>query len=157
MGLSHINIIGALRSAPRFFRFAFIGAVGFVIDTAILYGVVGLFAAGLYIARAISFLCSATATWYMNRNLTFPDRRSTRLGREWIRFVICNCVGGAVNYLVFAAYVHYGPASPFGPLIGVACGSIAGLGVNYTLSKQLVFVRQGRTGGRPGESPGPQS
>ena len=135
-----MNIISALRAAPRFFRFAFIGAVGFVIDTTILYGAIGLFGASLYGARAVSFLCSATCTWYMNRGLTFPDRRSSQLGREWLRFVICNCVGGAVNYCVFAAYVHYSTASPFGPLIGVALGSIAGLGVNYTLSKQLVFV-----------------
>jgi putative flippase GtrA len=147
MELSHINIISALRSAPRFFRFAFIGAAGFVVDTAILYSVVALFGTGLYIARAVSFLCSATFTWYMNRRLTFPDRRSSQLGREWIRFVICNSVGGAVNYSVFAAYVHYVGASQFGPLIGIAIGSIAGLGVNYTLSKQFVFIRQERAAG----------
>ena len=140
MELSHINIIGAVRSAPRFFRFAFIGTLGFCADTAVLYSVMYLFVTSLYVARGISFICAVTLTWYMNRRLTFPDRRSSQLGREWIRFVICNCVGGAVNYGAFALYVHHTAATWFAPLVGVAMGSIAGLGVNYTLSKHLVFV-----------------
>jgi putative flippase GtrA len=107
-----------------------------------------LFVSNLYVARAISFMFAVTLSWYMNRGLTFPDRRSSRLGREWVRFVGANCVGGAVNYAAFALYVHYSTSSPLGPLLGVGVGSIAGLGVNYTLSKQLVFV----TRERPGDS-----
>lgn len=141
MELSHNNIIGALRATPRFFRFAFIGTLGFCADTTILYAAMYLLGAGLYVARGISFLCAVTLTWVLNRSLTFPDRRSNgQLHREWLRFVICNCVGGGVNIATYALYVHFGPASHFAPLIGVALGSIAGLGVNYTLSKQLVFV-----------------
>ena len=141
MELSHNNIIGAVRATPRFFRFAFIGTLGFCADVAVLYAVMHLFGAGRYAARGVSFMVAVTLTWFLNRTLTFPDRRSNaQLHREWMRFVVCNSVGGAVNIASYSLYVHFGPANQFTPMLGVAIGSIAGLGVNYTLSKHLVFV-----------------
>jgi putative flippase GtrA len=56
-----------------------------------------------------------------------------------VRFVTLNLFGGAVNYGVYAAYISMHAASSAVPAIGVALGSIAGMFVNFYLSRRLVF------------------
>lgn len=75
----------------------------------------------------------------MNRLITFPDVRSDQFGAEWLKFVLLNGVGGIVNYLTYALYMHSGPSSAATPAVAVALGSLSGLGVNYMLSRKLVF------------------
>lgn len=76
----------------------------------------------------------------MNRMITFADVRSEKLAREWLKFVLLNGVGGVVNYTIYAIYLHYGAASAATPAAAVALGSLSGLGVNYFLSRKLVFL-----------------
>jgi putative flippase GtrA len=65
--------------------------------------------------------------------------RSDKFAREWLKFVVLNGVGGVVNYLTYAVYLHFGSSSAATPAIAVALGSLSGLGVNYILSRKLVF------------------
>jgi putative flippase GtrA len=96
---------------------------------------------GPYLGRVISYLCAATATWFLNRHFTFADSRGERLLGEWLRFAAFNASGGLVNYGVYALCLHLlGQAQPI-PLLGVAAGSLSGLVVNYTASRHLVFTR----------------
>jgi len=46
-----------------------------------------------------------------------------------------------VNYMTYAIYLHYGSSSGTTPAVAVALGSLSGLGVNYVLSRKLVFHR----------------
>ncbi len=96
---------------------------------------------GLYLGRAVSYLVAATFTWYGNRRITFATRAQgvPAAAAEWIRFLLTNLVGGAVNYTVYAALVSQLELAQAYPVLGVAAGSIAGLSVNFTLSKFLVF------------------
>lgn len=124
----------------QFIRFAIVGTAAFVVDTAVLY--LALWAGlGLYSGRAVSYLVAATFTWYGNRRITFASRAqgTSAVTAEWIRFLLTNLVGGAVNYAVFAALVSQLELARTFPVIGVAAGAIAGLSVNFTLSKWLVF------------------
>ena len=124
----------------QFIRFAVVGTAAFVVDTAVLY--LALWAGlGLYSGRAVSYLVAATFTWYGNRRITFASRAqgTSAVTAEWIRFLLTNLVGGAVNYAVFAALVSQLEFVRAFPVIGVAAGAIAGLSVNFTLSKWLVF------------------
>ena len=125
----------------QFLRFAAVGTAAFVVDTAVLYTglAVGL---GFYWGRALSFVVAATFTWYGNRRVTFTQTHAHGAGAiaaEWARFLLANLVGGAVNYGTYAALVNLVPAVRAYPVLGVAAGSIAGLSVNFTLSKLLVF------------------
>jgi putative flippase GtrA len=128
-----------LNSLPRFFRFALVGCAGYGVDVAALYFAIYGLGAGLYWGRVFSYLCASSSTWYMNRQITFADLRSDKFAREWLKFVLLNGVGGVVNYITYTIYLHYGFSSAATPAVAVALGSLSGLGVNYILSRKLVF------------------
>jgi putative flippase GtrA len=111
-----------LNSLPRFFRFALVGCAGYCVDVAALYFAIYGLGAGLYWGRIFSYLCASSSTWYM----------------------VLNGVGGVVNYTTYTIYLHYGfsfAGISFAatPAVAVALGSLSGLGVNYILSRKLVF------------------
>jgi putative flippase GtrA len=119
-----------------------VGCAGFIVDTAVLYLAIYELGMNYYGGRAVSYTLAASSTWYMNRRFTFADSRNdNRLG-EWARFLMLNLCGGAVNYAVYAAYMRMHSYSPTAPAIGVALGSVAGLFVNFYLSRRLVFNRR---------------
>lgn len=132
-----------LNSLPRFFRFAIVGCAGYGVDVAALYVAIYGLGAGLYWGRVFSYLCASSSTWYMNRRITFADLRSDKFAGEWLKFVLLNGVGGVVNYVTYTVYLHYSLHSGFSfaatPAVAVAFGSLSGLGVNYILSRKLVF------------------
>ncbi|MFM7402829.1 MAG: GtrA family protein [Erythrobacter sp.] len=121
----------------RFIRFALVGAAGFVVDAGVLYAGLAL-GLGLYLGRACSYLFAATFTWALNRRFTFAASSPPRLA-EWLRFVLANANGGIVNYLTYAALVGWGPGWLGHPVLAVAAGSLAGLGINFAASERFVF------------------
>lgn len=129
-----------LNSLPRFFRFALVGCAGYCVDVAALYFAIYGLGAGLYWGRVFSYLCASSSTWYMNRQVTFADLRSDKFAGEWLKFVLLNGVGGVVNYMTYTIYLHYGSSFAATPAVAVALGSLSGLGVNYILSRKLVFL-----------------
>ena len=136
-----MKIIHYLLRHP-FVRFALIGACGYIVDTGVLAldtTYLGLdFAAG----RAISIFVAMCFTWMGNRYLTFPDRRARTLSgaaQEGLKFVGANLVGAVVNYGVSVLLVRYAAAPFHEKYVAQACGVLAGLVFNFTLSRTLVF------------------
>ncbi len=129
----------------QFLRFALVGVAGFVVDAATLHAAIRFLGAGLYVGRVLSYLMAATATWALNRRYTFVDRGNSRLLHEWLKFLAANAVGGVVNYLTYAALVKASALVATWPVLGVGAGSIAGLVVNFTLSRRLVFSNSKRS------------
>lgn len=121
-------------------RFSIVGSLGFLVDAGVLHLLIAGVGGDLYVSRLFSFLAAASFTWAMNRRFTFgaADHRS---GRQWARFITVNAVGGAINYAVYAILVATQPAVAALPVLGVAAGSLAGLAVNFTASRTLVFGR----------------
>lgn len=118
--------------------FASVGAAGFFVDLAVLS--LALFAgAGPALARAVSFSCAVTFTWYANRRLTFKSR-DANWGREWARFVIANSAGGAVNLGVYSLSVWLMDYA-WAPYAGLVLGSFTGLTLNYIASRLWAFKR----------------
>jgi putative flippase GtrA len=95
---------------------------------------------GFIVGRALSYLCAATVTWLLNRRWTFASTDHLFL-RQAVRFLSANAVGGAMNYGISVALAIAFP-SVFGNYSGlaVAAGSLAGLAVNFSLSKRFVFA-----------------
>lgn len=122
-----------------FFRFALVGAAGFLVDAGALTLALHL-GSDFYTGRMFSFFCAVTATWYMNRVYTFGSQ-DTRLLHEWGRFVSANAVGGLVNYSTYALLVSTVGLFVSYPIAAVGAGSIASLFWNFTLSHRLVFVK----------------
>lgn len=124
-------------------RFCVVGAVGFVIDAGILQLLVLGAHANPYAARVASFMVAASATWLMNRRYTFAaTRHPTRM--EWLRYIGFMSLGALVNYGVFALCIAFWASARAQPWLGVAVGSVASLGLNFTTSRLL--FRKGRMG-----------
>jgi len=128
-----------LTIARQWVSFSVIGLAGLLVDIAVLRLMLSTFGLGLYSARAVSFLVAATATWLGNRMVTFRDRRSPRHADEWLRFLLVNAPGGAVNYGVYAFLVTRVPVLAEHAPLAVAIGSVAGMLFNFTGSALIVF------------------
>jgi putative flippase GtrA len=129
-------------SLPKFIRFGIVGCLGFCVAVGVLYLMLYGFGFGRYLGRISSYIAAASATWYFSAAITFPESRASNRTWEWARFVALNTFGGLVNYPVYAAYVKFQYHSVLAPAIAVAIGSLAGLLVNFSVSKQFVFNKQ---------------
>jgi putative flippase GtrA len=142
------NLVDRLM-ASRFLRFGIVGAGGFVVDTGVLFVLFQLFQLPYIAARAISILAAMNFTWMGNRVLTFhahAARESRAIAAEWLRFVLTNAIGAAINWLVSILLRYEAPSPLNNPYLALVAGVAAGLVFNFTLSKRLVFV-----GPSPGE------
>jgi putative flippase GtrA len=126
------------RTLVQFLRFGVVGTVGFLVDTAVLYAGLAL-GLGLYSARAVSYVAAATGNWALNRAWTFRGQGGGPAIRQWLVFLAVNLVGFACNYGTYAALVSTVTFIAQHPVIGVAAGSVAGLGGNFLLSRRFVF------------------
>lgn len=119
--------------------FAISGGLGFVVDTAVLYGAMAL-GTGFYLGRALSFVAAASFTWIFNRSITFTHSAPQYpTFAEWLKYMIAMSVGGAVNYAISAWSYRYIMLVLQFPVLAVAAGSMAGLAVNFLLAKRLIF------------------
>lgn len=127
--------------APRqFARFALVGVAGLVVDVAVLYAGLWL-GLGYYAGRACSFLAAVWATWQLNRRYTFADGADGAPPAQWSRYLLAMLGGGVVNYLAYSAVLSLAPGFSLLPAVAVAAGSLAGMAVNFSSAKFLVFRR----------------
>ena len=123
----------------EFARFACIGALGFLVDSGVLYA--GLWVGlGLYFGRLVSYLASATFSWYWNRSFTFRSTVAPSI-REWLHFLVANAVGGLANLAVYGGLVTRFAVCATYPVLAVGAGAVVGMAFNYTLSRHAVFRR----------------
>ena len=124
--------------ARELFLFGLVGLAGFLVDSGVLYLLKGTL--GLYLGRLVSFACAVFTTWFLNRHMTFRQRRSGMSpSQEFRRYFLMMVGGGLVNYCVYALLVYFSYSVANQPVWGVAFGSLAGMLVNYSLAKVFVF------------------
>lgn len=122
----------------QFLRFGVVGVIGFLVDAAVLYAMLWL-SMGYLSGRVVSFFFAATATWLINRRITFTPGAHRSLLREWTSYILAMSAGGLVNfgaYQIVMSSFHY---SAILPLCAVGVGSLAGMLVNFTVAKLWVF------------------
>ena len=131
MVLPHLPLV------QQFLRFGVVGGIGFLVDTATVYGLRG--SVGLYWAGAIAYLTASTSNWLLNRWWTFRGRNSGRAHHQWMRYLVANLIGFVVNRGLYGLLVTFVPLAAAQPVIAIAAGSIAGMFINFDLSRRLVF------------------
>ena len=99
-----------------------------------LRGPVGLYGAGL-----ASYAVAATVTWLCNRLWTFRGLGSGSAHRQWAKFVAANAIGFMLNRGTYALLVTFVPLCAAEPVFATAAGAIAGMFVNFGLSRAVVF------------------
>ena len=136
-----MNLIARIRDS-QFLRFAVVGGTGFFVNEAVLFAAIRFLRAGPHTGWIVAFLVTVTYTWWGNRKLTFRSdaaRGGRAVALEWARFVMANALGALVNYAIYEALITFAGAPLNSPYIALACGTLAGLLFNFTLSKRLVF------------------
>jgi putative flippase GtrA len=123
----------------QFLRFGVVGTVGFLVDSAVLLGMLAL-GLGPYGGRVVSYVAAASTTFALNRAWTFRAApRDAPMAAQWGRFLVLNLVGFAANYGTYAALIATTPLVAAHPVLGVAAGSVAGMFINFGLSRRFVF------------------
>jgi putative flippase GtrA len=121
----------------QFVRFGVVGMAGLVVDTATVYGLrhtLGLYGAGL-----IAYIAAASGNWVLNRLWTFRGQGSGPAHRQWAKFMVANLGGFVLNRGTYVLLVTFVAVAARQPVIATSAGAIAGLFVNFTLSRRLVF------------------
>jgi putative flippase GtrA len=126
-----------IRLLGQFLQFGLVGVFGFMVDTSVVYAT--RHQLGLYGAGVAGFVVAATGNWVLNRLWTFRGQGSGPLHREWARYMAANLGGFVLNRGTYAILVTFVAACADQPVLAVAAGSIAGMGVNFVLSRAMVF------------------
>lgn len=122
------------------FLFGVCGVLGFVVDVAVLYRLQDYL--GPFVARGFSFVAAVIMTWMFNRSITFKSRRSgMKKHNEFFSYFFLMLAGGVFNYAVYAWMVLAYEIVSKNLFIGVAFGSLAGMFVNYSTSRFMLFRR----------------
>ncbi|QNT79564.1 GtrA family protein [Entomobacter blattae] len=131
------NLKPLLNRHKNFLKFASIGSLGFLCDTASVYALKGLL--GLYPATFLAYFIAATATWYFNRCWTYSHIiHKHSIIVQWFRFLVANSVGLALNRTTVVLLYSLSFFHTY-PVVALAFGSVAGLFANFNFSSKLVF------------------
>jgi putative flippase GtrA len=132
--------------AGQFLRFGAVGFSGFLVDNATVYGtlhLLGLYEIrrllALYVAGLLAYVTSATWNWVLNRKWTFRGHGSGPAHRQWGMFMVTNLVGFVLNRGTYIVLVTFVATAADRPWIAIAAGSVAGMFVNFNLSRRVVF------------------
>ncbi|NMB69377.1 MAG: GtrA family protein [Chloroflexi bacterium] len=90
------------KERTRFLKFAFVGAVGAVVD----FGIFNLMAGPLHVSAIwsgmTSFVAAVVSNFLWNRYWTYPDSRSKPLTHQLTQFVLVSLVGLAIRTILFS-------------------------------------------------------
>lgn len=120
----------------QIWRFGLVGVVGYLVNAGLVEAFV--LNMGPVRAQSLAFPAAVSVTWWLNRRFTFGASGHAP-HHEWLRYVLANALGWMVNngaylWMIFSvslAYQH--------PAIAVAVGSLAGMILNFSTSRLLVF------------------
>lgn len=121
---------------PQFLKFAVVGTIGFITDTATVYVIRD--AIGIYAAGFAGSAASTSITWPLNRHWTFNGAGGA-IRRLLPLYIATNLLTLALNRSVFIILVTFVPLCARQPIFAVAAGSIAGMFVNFFFKRSLVF------------------
>ena len=121
----------------QFIRFGAVGLIGLVIDTAVVYGL--RYSLGLYGAGLVAYVAAASGNWVLNRVWTFRGQGTGPAHRQWAMFMLTNLAGFVLNRGTYVLLVTHVAAAADQPVIATSAGAVAGMFVNFILSRRLVF------------------
>ncbi len=128
----------AFKISRSFAWFVVAGGLAFLVDV----GVLALLrnALGVYGARVVSFWAAATLTWLVNRNLSFAGRKASgSMLSEYLRYLLLMLGGGLANLAVYSLLAWCFVQTPLWLTVYVACGTLAGMGINYLGMSRLLY------------------
>jgi dolichol-phosphate mannosyltransferase len=117
-------------------QFALVGLSGTVVNLAVLTVLEWAALADAW-ALAGGVLVSFLSNFWLNRRFTFGYARHGPLLRQFVGFAGASLLGLVTNYLVALEFRWRFPLVPI--QVAAAIGIVAGMGINYVMSRYLVF------------------
>ena len=119
--------------------FALVGCCGLVVD---ISGYFLAQAAGVnhIVARALSFWPATFCNWFLNRIITFADRRRRRSLPQAAAYAILTLVAFAINWGTYTLLVTRLPLFAEHRLLALGIGVLAGLAVNFIGADRIIFA-----------------
>lgn len=121
-----------------FLKFGMVGAVGFLVDAAVLQAGLAL-GQPAQLARVLSILAAMQATFLLNDSFVFRRHRRRSAPKRWLGFMAANAFGALCSYAVFVLLVGTGLPVISEPLPALAAASGLSWAVNYAGSRVLAF------------------
>ncbi|WP_067214498.1 GtrA family protein [Marinomonas gallaica] len=127
----------------QFIKFGIVGSIGFLVDACVLW-----FCSHWLpypTARAISFWVAVTSNWWFNRIFTFQDANHLeKPHQQWGKFFFASLIGFIPNWGIFVYAMWLGEQLELShyalfPYVAMVPGVLAGMLVNFSLSKFWVF------------------
>ena len=127
----------------KFFYFAFVGGIGFIIDSGLLSILVKIYSFNIYLSRLFSFLTAVLLTWILNRKLVFNMFIDLSISKavEYRRYFFVQVIGALCNLFIFTFLVESYPFMKDVPIIPLSIGAFFGLLINFTGARFLVFSK----------------
>ena len=88
------------KEVTRFVKFSIVGAIGAVIDFALLNLLRGVFGWPLVWANTVSVSVAILSNFTWNRFWTYPESRTRKKRKQLPQFVLINIVGLLINNLI---------------------------------------------------------
>jgi putative flippase GtrA len=122
----------------RLLAFGVAGAIGFLVDAAVLALLLRLSPLGPFTSRLFSIAAAMAATWTVNRSVTFgPSGR--HLIAEGMRYSGVGIATAIANYIIYSGALLLFPSLP--PLAALVVASGLAMGLSYFGYSQFVFDR----------------
>jgi putative flippase GtrA len=125
--------------ATQFVKFGAVGAAGFLVDNAFVYTAHFVFGVGLILAGILSFFVAGTSNWLLNRIWTFRGASRGRIHYEWLKYLATNVAGFVLNRGIYIALITTSASCRLHPVLALAAGAVGGVGVNFVMSRRIVF------------------
>lgn len=122
-------------SLLQLLKFSLVGGLGFCVDVGAFY-IANQFV-NLTLARLLAFICAVFFTFLLNRSFTFLIKGSKRLVEEFIKYFFSMILGGAANLGLSLYLLYYFRVFDNYQFIPLAFGSLAGLMINFGLSRKI--------------------
>jgi putative flippase GtrA len=90
------------KEAERFFKFAIVGTIGFIVDFGTLTFLKEVFHFPTLVANTCSFSAAVISNFTFNRYWTYPDSRNKKLTAQIGQFALVNLFGLAINNTLLA-------------------------------------------------------
>jgi putative flippase GtrA len=96
------SILTNPRERSRFFRFAFVGVVGAVVDFGVFNLLTNLLGFSVVVASVFSFIAAILSNFTWNRYWTYPESRSKSISYQLTQFTIVSVIGLLIRTPIIA-------------------------------------------------------
>jgi len=131
----------ARRNKPeikRFIKFAIVGAVGLVIDIALLNIFERNLGMAVPVAVALAFVIAATHNFIWNRLWVYPESRTQKKRRQMPVFLAVNAAGLLISELIFLLF--HAPITELVRLVPIPVIQLHYRGIGLNATKLLAAV-----------------